>query len=380
MKLLYGDNLICGTATMKRLMVIADEIGFMDRPAVGGHALGGGSWGLIGSPSPIRQFQMEDGEVVALKALDPPSELSQERVYASYVEADFENPLFLKTILDGLSDDAFANKFLQLGANYGVGRTGETVRRALIDDQALRGVTLDPAVDRRQMFRIESPEGRLTTLKLTAIEASVRLTTTLLTSYHYGIPPVSDDRIFAKLLAMRTSAGPYVGGGAPLAPYLGFELVGAVIPDEALQQLDVRDILDYRRRTKDAYTAWSVEINRLAAKIGDMAFDKAQTEIPKLIASELMPKLVECRNDMVSARDKLCGDLVKAVMKVHYQIPTLSIAYLTNNIIATGAAFIAAYAPAVAPPVVDYVTQRRAVSRKHAMSYLLGLAKQAPSK
>ena len=49
MRLLYGDNLLCGEQTMKRLMVIADEIGFLDRPAIMGEAIGGGQWGLIGA-------------------------------------------------------------------------------------------------------------------------------------------------------------------------------------------------------------------------------------------------------------------------------------------------------------------------------------------
>ena len=379
MKLLYGDHLTCNTATMKRLMVIADEIGFMDRPAVGGHVLGGGSWGLVGMQSPIRQFSMED-EAVKLIALEPPPQLAQQQVYASYVDADFNNPLFFSTILHGLSDYAFANKFFQLDANYGNDLTGETVRQALINDTTLRGVTLTPDVDGRQMFRIETAEGRLTTLKLTAIEASVRLTTTLLTSDHYGIPPVSDDETFARLLAMRTSSGAYLGGNAHLAPFLGFELVRAVFPDEALQRLEVTDILDYRRKSIDAYTAWSTEINRLAAKIADGDFEKVQAEIPKLIATELMPKLLEYRNEMVSVRDKFYGDLVKAVMKVHYHLPTLTVAYLTSNIMATIAAFLTTYAPAVAPPVVDYITQRRATSRKHAMSYMVSLSKRTSSK
>jgi hypothetical protein len=81
---------------------------------------------------------------------------------------------------------------------------------------------------------------------------------------------------------------------------------------------------------------------------------------------------------MTSVRDKLFGDLVKAVTKVHYQIPTLSIAYLTHSVLGTVASFIAAYAPAVAPAITDYVNDRRAAGRKNSMSYLVGLTKLAP--
>jgi hypothetical protein len=199
----------------------------------------------------------------------------------------------MTTVLDGLKDDAFAEKFIQLQANYGEGRTGETVRQALLCDPALRSGNLTQDIVGGQMFAIETPEGRLTTYKLMCVEASVRLTGTLLNSEHYGIAPVSDDRVFARLLAMRASSSPYVGTTARLAPFLGFQLVNAVIPDEALQKLGMQDIDAYRKATADAYAAWATEINRLSAKIDDIASDAAQTVIPKIIAEELMPKLAE---------------------------------------------------------------------------------------
>ena len=373
MRLLYGDNLVCGTATMKRLMVIADEIGFLDRPAVMGQASGGGQWGLIGAQTPIRQFST-DNAVVKWTVFDPAPELSRPEVYHSYVEADFQNPSFKATVLDGLMDDRFAEKLIQLDANYGDGKTGETVRKALIADPALRQTHLIPDIKGHNLFNITTAEGRLTTLTLMAIEASVRLTNTLLNSEHHGIAPVSDDKVFARLLSMRASATAYAGPTAKLAPFLGFNLVSAVMPDEALQKLELSDINAYRKASKDAYSAWSVEINRLSAKIDNMDFDAAHKEIPRIIASELIPKLIECKNEMMSVRDKMFGDLIKAVTKVHYQIPTLTIAYLTSNIMGTIASFLVSYAPAVAPVVVDYVSDRRASLRKNSMSYLLGLS------
>jgi hypothetical protein len=84
------------------------------------------------------------------------------------------------------------------------------------------------------------------------IELSVRLTLTMLVSEHNEVPAVSDVDVFARLLAMRSS-GTYIGGSAPLAPYLGFEVMKAVIPDKMLQQLQYPDIIEYRRKSKDAY-------------------------------------------------------------------------------------------------------------------------------
>jgi hypothetical protein len=374
MKLLFGDNLLCAEPTLKRLMVIADEIGFLDRPSVMGPALGGGQWGLIGAKTPIRQFTTEDA-VVKWTAFEPAPELSQPEVYQSYVDADFKNPKFIATILDGLKDNAFAEKLIQLEANYGGGKTGTSVRQALLSDITLRQAPLTPEIVGGQLFDVDTAEGRLTTLKMMGIEASVRLTNTLLNSEYYGIAPVSDDKVFARLLSMRASPSPAAGSAPKMAPFLGFHLVSAVMPDEILQKLSIKDIDEYRKSSKDAYLAWSTEINRLSIAIDNMPFDKAQKEIPKLIATKLMPKLVESKNDMTSVRDKMFGDLVKAIAKVHYQIPTLTIAYLTSDVLGTLASFVASYAPAVAPVISNYVTARRAAGRKNSMSYLLGLTR-----
>jgi len=361
---------------MKRLMVIADEICFMDRPAVTGRTLGEGQWGLVGALNPIRQFSNE-GEAVKWTALDPAPELSRQEIYHSYVEADFKNPSFRETILNGLKDDAFAEKLLQLSASYGPGKTGASIREALINDRELRAGLFTPEVRSGQMFAVETQEGRMATLQMIAVEASVRLTATLLNSEYYRIAPVSDDRVFPKLLAMRTTSSAYAGTTSKIAPFLGFQLVSAVIPDEVLQKLEIRDIGAYRKATSHAYTAWATEINKISSKIADFNSDVVESAIPKMIAEELMPKLSECRSEMTSVRDKLFGDLFKAVSKVHYQIPTLSFAYLTHNIMGSVASLIACYAPAVTPIITDYVTNRRATERKNYMSYLIGLTTRA---
>jgi len=373
MKLLYGDNLVCGDPTMKRLMVIADEIGFMDRPAIGPAATGG-QWGLVGIPSPIRQFIPQfSTEAVKLTAFAPPPGLP-EKAFTSYVDTDFKNPEFFTTIINGLRHDAFAEKLIQLHGQYGDGRSGEAIRQALLGDPALTGTHLTPDVDERRMFQIETPEGRLSTIKYIGIELSVRLTLTMLISEHNEVPPVSDDDVFAKLLAMRSSSGTYVGGSAPLAPYLGFEVVKAVIPDAVLQQLQYSDIIEYRRKSKDAYEAWNTEIGRFAAKLDDIAFDQARQSIPKLIAEELMPKVVEYKKEMESVRDTLFGSLVKNVATM--PVPSAALAYFyAGNLGHAVLAFLGAVAPSVVPPVVAYVSGTRATNRKHAVSYLVGISR-----
>jgi hypothetical protein len=115
-------------------------------------------------------------------------------------------------------------------------------------------------------------------------------------------------------------------------------------------------------------------VNKIAAKISESDFKNPDETIRKLIATELMPKVSEYEAELKSIRDKLFGDLIKSVAT--WEFPTISIAYFAHLGFAGAIAAFAAALKGTVPHVVDYVTSRRAVVRKHAMSYLIGLSKQ----
>jgi hypothetical protein len=52
MKLLFSGASVCSDATLKRLMLVTEQLGFMDRPIIMF-----GSWGMVGHDSPLRQFE-----------------------------------------------------------------------------------------------------------------------------------------------------------------------------------------------------------------------------------------------------------------------------------------------------------------------------------
>jgi hypothetical protein len=114
-ELLFSGDPGCSSQTLKRLMIIGEELAFMDRPSV---TIGG--WTMIGSGSPLRQFEgaMQDTQP-SLRVYTPPvgpiSSLHEE-----YVRRDLANPAFREAFLRGLrTSDDFAFKFLQLKADYG---------------------------------------------------------------------------------------------------------------------------------------------------------------------------------------------------------------------------------------------------------------------
>ncbi len=369
MKLLYIGTHYCPPDSLARLLVLGDELVFLDRPSVTFD-----NWGTIGSQSYMRGVSFE-GSPVAVSVVEPPSGPAR-GLFKSYVQADITNPAFIKAFLDGLKDDnVFAERFLPPGANYGDGRNGVDLRRLLVADQSLYNVVLDLSQDHPSlMYKPETPEGRRAVVKTLIVDASIQVTSALLMANEIDALPIADDVTYPKLLALRASSSNYVGGTHSLAPRLGLEFARSIIPDEVMKQLDFKDIFEYRNQTKDIYKAWNIEISNTAAKISDADLKDPDETIRKLIATELQPKVLEYENELISIRDKLFGDLIKGVAT--WEFPTISIAYFANLGFAGAVAAFAAVVKGTVPHIVDYVSSRRAAVRKHAVSYLIGLSKR----
>ena len=94
MKLLYSGEEFCDEPVLKRMLIVAEEIHFMDRPSVTF-----GSWGTIGHDSYARRINWE-GSPVLIDVFKPPSGPAK-NLYSPYIEADINNPIFAQIVLDG---------------------------------------------------------------------------------------------------------------------------------------------------------------------------------------------------------------------------------------------------------------------------------------
>ena len=368
MKMLYMGGVAPSFPTLMRLLVLGDELCFMDRPSVTF-----GDWGTIGHASPMRQISTE-GQPVTISVFKPPSGRVED-MYAPYIEADILNPEFVKSFLEGFrQDEDFAWRFLQPTGNYPEGYDGHKLRAAMLDDFKAGIPVLKPERDKSLMFVPHKPEGRVEILKNCLTEASIYLTSAQLVSAETDALPFTDNHYLSRLASLRTHSSAYVGENARQASYLGHELAKAVIPDEVLLKLGPPDILEYRKQAKDAYDAWATELNKFAAMLSDLPHDKLSDGVAKLIATELTPKLALYKNEMESNRDKLFGDLVKATAK--WEVPTLSLAYIAGlSLLDATAIFagLAAGARAAIPPITDFITAHRRTRRSNTLSYLIGV-------
>lgn len=129
MKLLYIGTELCPPDTLQRLMVLADEICFLDRPSV---MFDDGQWGTIGHDTPMRRFTT-GSETIKFSCFRSPTTAEAGEVYQHYARADVLNPEFVRAFLDGLRDSvAFSNRYVQPQGNYGTDISGVRLRQLLV--------------------------------------------------------------------------------------------------------------------------------------------------------------------------------------------------------------------------------------------------------
>lgn len=388
MKLLFTGAPECSIDSLKRLLLVAEEIAFMDRPSVtfgfgpdpdgtitlhgGGAGFSSGrQWGTIGRESALRRFHLPT-EPVRVSVLEvPPGPANG--LYQPYVLADLANPEFRHTFLNGFrKSDLFASKFVQAQAHYGEG-TGAEVREAILNDPELLSAVLDQDLfDAAGLFEIGTREGRLRTLATMLTEASIAVTSAMLTSEESANTPTTDDAHMAQLLSLRLTDPRYVSSTPPHAGLLGLAIAQAVVPDEVLKQIGIEDVLAYREASKAAYRGWLTEVEQLAAELDETEPGAITQDLARVLAAKVQPRVKEYRDEMAATADKLFGNIIKSVLK--WNVPTLSLAYLVSlSTSGAIAAFIGAAASTTAPHLVDYFRERRSIKRKYAVAYLIGL-------
>jgi hypothetical protein len=95
----YYPEMAAAHTTLKKAILFFDEIHFMDRPAF---TFGGGDYGLIGAPSPLRQFEQsfrDNG--IPLFVHDSPGG-PVEGQFLDQITADIDDLEFLKRFQQGL--------------------------------------------------------------------------------------------------------------------------------------------------------------------------------------------------------------------------------------------------------------------------------------
>lgn len=371
MKVVYCGAEFCTEDTFKRLVLVADEIAFLDRPSVAF-----GQWGTVGQPSPARQLVAPDDSPVQVKVVSPPAGPA-EKFYQKYLEADLGNHSFVSSFLDGLRDsEAFARKFVAPELDYGSG-SGAQLIAAISADENLRSADFAKPVDPKRMHAFASHEDRCEAVKVQLREASIKVSSALWAAAKTDFVPVSDDPFMCRLLAMRATEKRYVGFTPQMSAMLGLAIIQAVIPDEALTHLLVPDLIDYRKEAKAAYGAWKEQIEAFAVELDSVEAEALDDEIKRIFVTKVRPRIREYRNEMGSIRDRMFGGLLSKLGKQGLtSFPTLLLTHWVAGIDWPKA--LAVFATAATTGVVDAVVRGRRTARKNAMAYLVGISPEEP--
>ena len=365
MRVVYAGGIVCEPETFKRLLILANEICFSDRPSV----VFPGGWGTVGVRTPVVELTIGPGEKfvepIKVTVHSPPSG-PVGQVYQRFIETDLVSREIRQAFLDGLSSDPVLRERVFPSAAIFHTVTGKQVADALIADKAaLLEADLGDPVSMGAAFAIESAEGRRDTLRAALATASIDVTSALLAAEELDLAPVTDSPALERLLALRV---PDQARDQTSAAGLGFEIVRAVIPDEALQKLDEADLVTFRRKTRDVYAGWELEVRRLDAQL-DEPTDDLRARARTLVASELAPKMKAYRDELASARDSLFPDLVKSVLD--WKVPALALGIIYHQPLLWAAAAVAG--GTVLKGAADYWKSRRDTTRRHGLAYLVKL-------
>jgi len=376
LRALYYPEFAVELPTLKKCILLFDEIHFMDRPSF----TFDGRFGLLGASSPLRQYEKsfrENG--VPLYVHPAPGGLVQGELLKT-VEADLSDQQFLARFQEGLrASPHFRNLHIQPG-NYGNGETHDTVFKkvAAIDLQQCRAA-LDVLNDKTiRPYEYSTPESVLQTLVIDAAFCSVKMNFALGVGARQGFSPLADASPYATLLSAKytraVDASSQSGTPIPTTD-LSLAIFDELVPPQILGALDIPDVVKYRKESEAPREAFLEQLAALHAKLGQVpAGGDLNQSITKIIDAEIRPAATEFRNKMQAIQERLYGGIAKGTL---LWVGGSGLVQLFGDLswtnlltLATGAA---AYA---ATHMVDEFIERRAAQRECAISYLLDLEQQ----
>jgi hypothetical protein len=380
LRALYYPDFWVEAPTLKKSILLFDEIHFMDRPSF----MFGGSFGSVGAASPLRRYEkaFRDGGVPLYVhgAIDGPVEGE----LLTKVEADLGDLNFMTRFQEGLRvSPHFRNLHIQPG-DYGQGETHETLfqKLAVIDLQQSRQaleVFNDPLV--RHMDHT-TPQGRLKILASDAALCSAKMSVALDVGARQAFAPLADASPYTSLLSVKYSravATSALVGGQILATDLSLAIFDELVPAESLEKLTFGEAIRYRKESDNAREAFLEHLLLLQTKLGQVPGDgDYAASISKIITTEVRPAAQEFRNKLDTIYEKLFGKIAGAAVAAAGSAVTWagsSAAVQVFGDITWQKLLSLAIAAGVfvAPKAVDALVEVRAVSRECALSYLLDL-------
>jgi hypothetical protein len=373
----YYPEMAAAHRTLKKAILLFDEIHFMDRPAF---SFGGGAYGLIGAPSPLRQFEQSfrDNGVPLFVHESPAGPVEGELL--QQIAADIDDLEFLTRFQTGLKNSKTFRELHIAPGNYGQWGNEENVYQFVsgvdvkcdLDGRTPSDLFSDKAI---HAFDLSTPIGRAKNLISTAAGCSAKVNFALNTATHRGFVPLADANPYGALLGAK-----YARAVAKLEPAknriavtdLSFAILDELIPAERLEKLRFPEVIYYRKESEKSREAFLEYLAILQAKQAEIGLDGDYAgAIEKLVTTEIVPAARRFTNELATIADSLFGTLAKGVVGVAGSSAALQLfGELSWEKLLGLAAAAAAYVTKVG---IDGILADRKARRDCSISYILSL-------
>lgn len=374
--ILYYPDFHLSHNTLKKCILFFDEIHIMDRPAFTID-----NWGLIGAPSPLRSYEesfREAGVPLYVHGVNGGRLTSEllEKVYS-----DISDYKFIEHFAVGLgSSPSFRSDQFPEG-NYDSFGSNQLELINLFHKTDL-SLLKSPQTARELLKKKVSPFDKSNTeailaflLSRTAL-CSAQLNFAIMEGHKHGFTPIADSEVYSNLLNSQ-----YLRAADKLEPKknkieiadLSFAIFDELISNECIEQIDIKDIVDYRKKSVAAREQFLEYLSSFTVKLNHLSKNKDYIgEINKFIKSEILPAATTFRNKLISIDEIFTGALTKGLIG---ELGTGGLHVFTDlswgNIIALAGA-TGIY---VINAAIDNYLAERAHRRECSISYVLSLDK-----
>ena len=380
----YYPDFVPDNITLKKAILLFDEIHFMDRPSFTfylGEDVQAGGFGLIGANSPLRSYEAsfrENG--VPLYVHSAPGGPIRGELLEN-VRADVKDTNFLLRFQEGLRQ---SDRFLELhvpNANYAGGETQSSIAHKL-SAVNLRDFPspLDVYFDKRlRPFEYSTDEHVVKELVRHAMTCSAKMNFALSVGAKHGFSPLADARPFNDLVSAKyTRALDAISKksavGIPSTD-LSMAILDELVPSDRLYELTLGEVVTYRRESVKAREAFMEHLavleNKLSTVRGDQDYGDA---IKNLIVTEIRPAASRFQNEMATIYERLFGALLKrgmlagtAALASTHLWGDLSWQHLCTLSVGAGSLLV--------DKAIDAFLETRKAKRECALSYLLDVIK-----
>ena len=369
LRVLFYGNEICSFLTLKKAILLFDDIHFCDNPSISI----GGNWGTIGHPSVVRRF------IDTFASNNIPVFVHKENpVYGSlnnFIASEIEDKKFSKLAYENFKkDELFRNMLVNPSADYGGVKGHDIIKSILKLDLGNRSYPLEEYIDSSEMqIKLDNKESIENFFVQALIIISAKLTIACAICFEQDLIPFTEFSSLEQLLTLRyeralKNANLKKTSKQIKLVHLSQKIFDSVIPDNVLDAKSLEDVIKYRNATRKEYEKFRKYLMKLNYQIESNSFDsKFQNELKKLIIGEVIPEADKFKEGCIEIWEKMFGGMLKNVSVM--PIGSTIVSYYTGKswleILAEGCL------AGIVPPLIDAALEYRKVKRQNSLSYLL---------